>query len=99
MMNAVHLLVYKHMFTTGVADKGLGRLIKKDDGGVFALFALREADITAQGRGDAGVREIEEFEKLVRQEIARNPPFGLSDLKIERHILMENFKLFTGADV
>ncbi len=95
-MNAVHLLVEKHMFTTNVTDKGLRRLIKKAEGRIFDLLELRKADIIAQGRGDAGVREIEEFEKLVREEIARKPPFGLPDLKVDGHIIMEKFKLSPG---
>lgn len=95
-MNAVHLLVEKHMFTTGVTDKGLRRLIKKAEGRIFDLLELRKADIIAQGRGDAGVREIEEFERLVREEIARKPPFGLQDLKVDGHMIMEKFKLSPG---
>jgi putative nucleotidyltransferase with HDIG domain len=95
-MNAVHLLVEKHMFTTGVTDKGLRRLIKKAEGRIFDLLELRKADIIAQGRGDAGVREIEEFEKLVREEIARQPPFGLPDLEIDGHLIMQKFNLSPG---
>ena len=98
-MNTVHLLVEKHMFTTNVTDKGLRRLIKKAEGRIFDLLELRKADIIAQGRGDAGVREIEEFEKLVREEIARKPPFGLQDLKVDGNIIMEKFKLSPGPAI
>lgn len=95
-MNAVHLLVEKHMFTTGVTDKGLRRLIKKAEGKIFDLLELRKADIIAQGRGEAGVKEIEEFEKLVQEELERQPPFGLPDLKIDGNVIMQKFKLSPG---
>lgn len=99
MINAVKLLVDKHMFTTNVTDKGLRRLIKKAEGRIFDLLELRKADIIAQGRGSAGVREIQEFEKMIREEIARKPPFGLKDLKVNGNVIMEKFKLSPGPVV
>jgi poly(A) polymerase/tRNA nucleotidyltransferase (CCA-adding enzyme) len=98
-INVVRLLVDKHMFTTNITDKGLRRLIKKTEGRIFELLELRKADILAQGRGAEGVKEIEEFEKLVREEIARKPPFGLKDLKIDGHVIMEKFGLSPGPAV
>lgn len=98
-MNAVHLLVEKHMFTINVTDKGLRRLIKRAEGRIFDLLTLRKADIIAQGRGEAGligVKEIEEFEKRVKEEIERKPPFSLSDLKIDGDVIMQKFKLTPG---
>jgi tRNA nucleotidyltransferase/poly(A) polymerase len=99
MINAVKLLVDKHMFTTSVTDKGLRRLIKKTEGRIFDLLELRKADIIAQGRGDAGVREIEEFEQKIREELAKKSPFSLRDLKVNGNVLMEKFKLSPGPIV
>ncbi|EQB62895.1 MAG: hypothetical protein RBG1_1C00001G0474 [candidate division Zixibacteria bacterium RBG-1] len=93
---AVTLLVAKHMFTTAVTDKGLRRLITKTEGRIFDLLELRKADIIAQGRGDAGVAEIVEFEQKVKDEIARKPPFSVKDLKVNGNDLMKKFKLNPG---
>ena len=99
MINAVKLLVDKHMFTTSVTDKGLRRLIKKAEGRIFDLLELRKADIVAQGRGDAGVKEIEEFKQRIREELEKQPPFSLKDLKVDGNVLMEKFKLPPGPIV
>ncbi len=96
---AVRLLVEKHMFTTQVTDKGLRRLIKKTEGRIFDLLELRKADIIAQGRGSQGVREIEEFEKIVQAELDRKPPISLNDLKIDGEIVMKKLKLKPGPAV
>lgn len=98
-ISAVTLLVSKHMFTTAVTDKGLRRLITRTEGRIFDLLELRKADIIAQGRGDAGVAEIVEFEQKVREEIARKPPFSVKDLKVNGNDLMKKFKLTPGPIV
>lgn len=95
-ISAVTLLVSKHMFTTGVTDKGLRRLITKTEGRIFDLLELRKADIIAQGRGDAGVADIVEFEQKVREELERKPPFSVRDLKVNGNDLMKKFKLSPG---
>lgn len=60
------------------------------------MLELRKADIIAQGRGDAGVADIVEFEQRVRDEIARKPPFSVRDLKVDGNDLMKKFKLSPG---
>ncbi len=95
-ISAVTLMVSKHMFTTSVTDKGLRRLITKTEGRIFDLLELRKADIIAQGRGDAGVADIVEFEQRVREELERKPPFSVRDLKVNGNDLMKKFKLSPG---
>jgi putative nucleotidyltransferase with HDIG domain len=95
----VEILVEKHMFTTQVTDKGLRRLIRKVGVDlIFDLLELRRADVVAQGMG--GITEdVDEFEVRIREEIDRQPPFGLSDLAIDGNDVMELFNLEPGPEV
>jgi tRNA nucleotidyltransferase (CCA-adding enzyme) len=89
----VTLLVDKHMFTTGVTDKGVRRLIRKMGTElVFPLLDLRRADVVAQGKGGE-TKDVDELEERIRLEIERKPPFGVKDLEVDGNDIMEKFNL------
>jgi tRNA nucleotidyltransferase (CCA-adding enzyme) len=89
----VTLLVDKHMFTTGVTDKGVRRLIRKMGTElVFSLLDLRRADVVAQGKGGE-TRDVDELEEKIKLEIERKPPFGVKDLEVDGNDIMERFNL------
>lgn len=95
----VVLLVDKHMFTMGVGDKGLRRLINRvGQENIFDLLELRRADIIAQGRG-GDTLEVDEFEQRIRLEIDKKPPFGLKDLVVNGEDIMKEFNLNPGPMV
>lgn len=95
-ISKVKLLVEKHMFTTGVTDKGVRRLINRvGEENIFDLLELRRADIIAQGK-NGNTYEIDEFEKRIRAEIEKKPPFGLKDLKVNGNDIMKNFGFSPG---
>lgn len=78
----VALLVDRHMFTTDVTDKGLRRLIRRVGLElIFDLLDLRRADVAAQGMGGK-TDDVDEFERRIREEIDKKPPFGLRDLAL-----------------
>ena len=89
----VTLLVDKHMFTTGVTDKGVRRLIRKMGTElVFSLLDLRRADVVAQGKG-GNTKDVDELEEKIRLELERKPPFGLKDLEVNGNDIMNKFNL------
>ncbi len=89
----VTLLIDKHMFTTGVTDKGVRRLIRKMGGElVFSLLDLRRADVTAQGK-EGSTKDVDELEERIRLELERKPPFGLKDLEVKGNDIMDTFKI------
>lgn len=89
----VALLVDKHMFTTGVTDKGVRRLIRKmGEELVFSLLDLRRADVVAQGKG-GDTRDVDELEERIRLELERKPPFGLKDLEVDGNDIMNAFRI------
>ncbi|MBD3234554.1 MAG: HDIG domain-containing protein [candidate division Zixibacteria bacterium] len=89
----VRILVYRHMYTDKVTDKGLRRLIRNvGQERIFNLLDLRRADIIAQGRG-LNVKQVDRFERRIREELERKPPFTVKDLAINGYDLMENFDL------
>jgi tRNA nucleotidyltransferase (CCA-adding enzyme) len=93
LINSVSLLVDKHMFTTAVTDKGLRRLIRRvGQDLIYDLLELRRADIIAQGKGGS-YDDVDQFEKDIRTEISKKPPFGLNDLAVNGHDIMEKFNL------
>ncbi len=95
-INEVQVLVERHMFTTEVSDKGMRRLIRKTGLDlIFDLLDLRRADVIAQGMG-GNTDDVDVFEKRIRDEIAKKPPFGLSDLEINGVRIMELFSLEPG---
>ena len=95
----VTLLVDKHMFAMGVTDKGLRRLIRKvTPEHIFELLEVRRADIIAQGKGADG-KDVDEFEKWIKEELERKPPFSVRELKINGNVIMEKFGLSPGPPV
>jgi tRNA nucleotidyltransferase (CCA-adding enzyme) len=89
----VALLVDKHMFTTGVTDKGVRRLIRKmGEELVFSLLDLRRADVAAQGK-EGSTKDVDELEERIRLELERKPPFGLRDLEINGNDIMRAFNI------
>jgi len=92
-IDQVSLLVDKHMFTTGVTDKGVRRLIRKmGEELIFPLLELRRADVVAQGKG-GHTQDVDELEEKIKLELERKPPFGLKDLAVNGNDLMESFNL------
>jgi len=89
----VSLLVDKHMFTTGVMDKGVRRLIRKmGEDLVFPLLDLRRADVVAQGKG-GDTKDVDELEERIRLELEKKSPFGLKDLEVNGHDIMNTFNI------
>ncbi len=92
-IDQVTLLVDKHMFTTGVTDKGVRRLIRKmGEELVFPLLDLRRADVAAQGK-EGSTKDVDELEERIRLELERKPPFGLKDLEVKGNDIMDTFKV------
>jgi tRNA nucleotidyltransferase (CCA-adding enzyme) len=89
----VSLLVDKHMFTTALTDKGVRRLIRKMGVElVFSLLDLRRADVIAQGKGGS-TKDVDELEERIRFELERKPPFGLKDLEVNGHDIINTFNI------
>ncbi len=92
-IDQVSLLVDKHMFTTGVTDKGVRRLIRKmGEEMIFPLLDLRRADVVAQGMG-GGTQDVDELEERIKLEIEKKPPFGLKDLAVNGNDIMGTFNI------
>ncbi len=92
-IDLVTLLVDKHMFTTGVTDKGARRLIRKmGEDLVFSLLDLRRADVVAQGK-EGSTKDVDELEERLRLEIEKKPPFGLKDLELNGNDIMKTFEI------
>ncbi len=92
-IDQVCLLVDKHMFTTGVTDKGVRRLIRKmGQDLVFTLLDLRRADVVAQGKG-GNTQDVDELEERIKLELDKKSPFGLKDLAVDGNDIMSNFKI------
>ncbi|UCG60880.1 MAG: HD domain-containing protein [Candidatus Zixiibacteriota bacterium] len=95
----VSTLVERHMFTTDVTDKGLRRLIKKvGEDLIFDLLELRRADVKGQGM-DGKTDDVDRFEREIREELDRKPPFGLSDLAIDGNDIMRMFNIAPGKEI
>jgi tRNA nucleotidyltransferase (CCA-adding enzyme) len=93
LINSVSMLVDKHMFTTTVTDKGLRRLIRRvGQDLIFNLLELRRADVVAQGQGGS-YEDVNQFEREIRAELERRPPFGLKDLALNGQDIMEIFNI------
>jgi tRNA nucleotidyltransferase (CCA-adding enzyme) len=92
-------LVSAHMFQGPETEKGLRRLIRKvGEDQIFLLLDLRRADIIAQGRGGT-TRDVDSFEKIIREEMAKKPPLSTRDLAIDGNDVMEEFGLPPGPVV
>ncbi len=93
LINDVSVLVDRHMFTTDVTDKGRRRLIRRVGTElIFDLLDLRRADVEAQGMGGK-TDDVDRFEKEIRDEIDRKPPFTLKDLALGGNDIMEVFAI------
>ncbi|MEA1979389.1 MAG: HD domain-containing protein [candidate division Zixibacteria bacterium] len=96
LIRKVEILIERHMFPTDVTDKGLRRLIRKTTVEfIFDLLELRRADTIAQGTGLSN-EDVDIFEKRVRDELEKKPPFGFSDLALNGNDLMELYQLSEG---
>lgn len=92
-------LVEMHMFTTDVTDKGMRRLIRRVGIDlIFDLLDLRRADVAAMGMGRT-TEDVDVFEKQIRDEIEKKPPFGLKDLALSGSDLMEMLDIPPGPVV
>lgn len=92
-------LVELHMFTTEVTDKGMRRLIRRAGLDlIFDLLDLRRADVAAMGMGHT-TEDVDVFEKQIRDEIDKKPPFGLKDLALSGSDLMQLLKIQPGPMV
>ncbi|MCP4632694.1 MAG: CCA tRNA nucleotidyltransferase [candidate division Zixibacteria bacterium] len=92
----VRILTYRHMYTDRVTDKGLRRLIRNvGKERIFDLLDLRRADIVGQGRG-LEPRQVDKFERRIREELERQPPFTVNELDINGHEIMREFKIKEG---
>lgn len=95
----VSLLVERHMFTTDVTDKGLRRLIRRvGQELIFDLLNLRRADVEGQGMGGK-TDDVDRFEKEIKEEIDRKPPFSIADLKLDGNDIMAMFDIPPGREV
>lgn len=98
-IDQVSVLVERHLFTTDVTDKGLRRLVRKvGQKLIFELLDLRRADVAAQGMGGLTI-DVDQFEQRIREELAKKPPFGLSDLAVDGNDIMLEFGLAPGPKV
>ncbi len=92
----VSLLVDKHMFTTDVTPRGLRRLVRKLGVElIFDLLDLRRADVVGQGM-DGTTDDVDVFEREIREELDRKPPFSRGDLALDGHDIMKEFNLEAG---
>jgi tRNA nucleotidyltransferase/poly(A) polymerase len=95
----VAMLVERHMFTTDVTDKGLRRLIRRVGLElIYDLLDLRRADVAAQGMGGK-TDDVDEFERRIREEIDKKPPFGLRDLALSGSDIMSMLNIPPGPVV
>ena len=89
----VETLVERHMFTTQVTDKGLRRLVRRVGVDlIFELLDLRRADVVAQGMGGT-TEDVDEFERNIREELSRKPPFSHRDLALNGRDIMRMFDI------
>ncbi len=89
----VYVLVERHMYTVPCTDKGLRRLIRRVTPElIFDLLELRRADIVAQGRGGTG-EDVDDFEKRIREELEKQPPFSVRDLALNGNDVMALYSI------
>jgi len=87
------------MFTTGVSDKGVRRLIRKlGPELVYDLLDLRRADVVAQGKG-GHTGDVDELEARITAEINSKAPFNRTDLAVDGGDLMTALGLAPGPDL
>jgi len=96
-------LIVNHMYPTddGLTDAAIRRFIRRirlelvDD-----QFKVRHADVRASGLVPRDEEQQKRFERRVRDEVARKPPFGLKDLAIGGADVIEEMRALgiAGAD-
>ena len=92
-------LIDRHMFTTGVTDKGLRRLVRRVGVPlIFDLLDVRRADVVGQGMGGK-TDDVDKFEADIRAELERQPPFSVSDLALDGGAIMELFSIGPGPAI
>jgi hypothetical protein len=92
-VHEVVVLVERHMFTIPPTDRGLRRLVRKTGVGlIFDLLDLRRVDVIGQGMGNK-TDDVDEFEKRIREELERKPPFSVTDLAVDGKEIMELFDI------
>lgn len=95
-IDKVTRLVSAHMFQAPETERGLRRLIRKvGEDQIFTLLDLRRADIVAQGKGGTSA-DVDEFERIIREEMAKKPPLSTRDLVIDGKDVMQEFSLTPG---
>jgi len=95
-IDRVVTLVSAHMFQAPETERGLRRLIRKvGEDQIFTLLDLRRADIVAQGKGGSP-KDVDSFEKIIREEMAKKPPLSTRDLAINGKDVMQEFGLTPG---
>lgn len=89
-------LVSAHMFQAPETERGLRRLVRKvGEDQIFTLLDLRRADIVAQGKGGSS-KDVDEFEKIIREEMEKKPPLSTRDLALNGNDIMSEFGLAPG---
>jgi tRNA nucleotidyltransferase (CCA-adding enzyme) len=89
----VSTLVDRHMFSIPPTDKGLRRLVRKTGVDlIFDLLDLRRADVVGQGMGNK-TDDVDAFEKRIREELVRKPPFSVADLAVDGGTIMQEFNI------
>lgn len=95
----VSILVERHMFTSDVTDKGLRRLIRRIGPElIFELLDLRRADVIAQGMGGT-TEDVDVMEQRIRDELEKESPFSIADLKLSGRDLMKLLDINEGPMV
>jgi len=89
----VATLIDQHMFSIPPTDKGLRRLVRRTGIDlIFDLLDLRRADVVGQGMGNK-TDDVDEFERRIKDELDRKPPFAVKDLAIGGADLMMLFNI------
>jgi tRNA nucleotidyltransferase (CCA-adding enzyme) len=88
-------LIANHMYPTGdgLTDAAIRRFIKRIRPELVEdQFKVRHADVRASGLVPRDAEEQERFERRVRDELERRPPFGLKDLAIGGAEVLEEMR-------
>jgi putative nucleotidyltransferase with HDIG domain len=93
LIDDVTTLIDQHMFAIPPTDKGMRRLVRRASTElIFDLLDLRRADVVGQGMGNK-TDDVDEFERRIREELNRKPPFSVNDLEIDGNDIMELFQI------
>ncbi|MFH1654500.1 MAG: CCA tRNA nucleotidyltransferase [Pseudomonadota bacterium] len=84
-------IIENHMFETKshFTDRAIRRFVSKvGQENIFLLLDFRLAD-NRGGKHPMSTRGVEKLRSRIREELAKKPPFGAKDLKINGHDLMK----------